>query len=89
VPPVKKKKKATQSPKKINQSQALKKTRLESVFFFFFHWHYSPLCGFSPVEQDPSIVSYLSPTLSIIVKSIQLFPLFDFRNNKFFTVWGC
>jgi hypothetical protein len=56
--------------------------------FFFFHWHYSPLWLW-PVEQDPSIVSYLSPTLSIIVKSIQLFPLFDFRNNKFFTVWGC
>jgi hypothetical protein len=32
---------------------------------------------------------HLSPTLSIIVKSIQLFPLFDFRNNKLFTVWGC
>jgi hypothetical protein len=32
---------------------------------------------------------FLSPTLSIIVKSIQIFPLFDFRNNKFFTVWGC
>jgi hypothetical protein len=46
-------------------------------------------CGLWPVAQDPSIVSYLSPTLSIIVKSIQLFPLFDFRNNKFFTVWGC
>jgi hypothetical protein len=46
-------------------------------------------CGLWPVEQDPAIVSCLSPTLSIIVKSIQLFPLFDFRNNKFFTVWGC
>jgi hypothetical protein len=45
-------------------------------------------CGLWPVEQDPSIFPYLSPTLSIIVKSIQLFPLFDFR-NKFFTVWGC
>jgi hypothetical protein len=39
--------------------------------------------GLWPVEQDPSSFSYLSPTLSIIVKSIQLFPLFDFRNNKF------
>jgi hypothetical protein len=57
-------------------------------FFFFFHWHYSPLWVW-PVEQYPSIFSYLSPTLSIIVKSVQLFPLFDFRNNKFFTVWGC
>jgi hypothetical protein len=40
-------------------------------------------CGLWPVEQDPSIFSYLSPTLSIIVKSIQLFPLFDFRNSEF------
>jgi hypothetical protein len=46
-------------------------------------------CGLWPVEQDPSIFSHLSPTLSIIVKSSQHFPLFDFRNNKFFTVWGC
>jgi hypothetical protein len=47
-------------------------------------------CGLWPVEQYPSIFSYPSPTLSIIIKSIQLFPLFDFRNNKFFfTVWGC
>jgi hypothetical protein len=46
-------------------------------------------CGFWPVEHDPSIFSCLSPTISIIFKSIQLFPLFDFRNNKFFTVWGC
>jgi hypothetical protein len=46
-------------------------------------------CGLWPVEQDPSIFSYLSPTLSIIIKSIQLFPFFDFRNNNFFTVWGC
>jgi hypothetical protein len=46
-------------------------------------------CGLWPVEQDPSIFSYLLPTLSITVKSIQLFPLFDFRNNKFFSVWGC
>jgi hypothetical protein len=46
-------------------------------------------CGLWPVEQDPSIFSYLSTTLSIIVKSIHLFPLFDFRNNKFFTVRGC
>jgi hypothetical protein len=50
----------------------------------FFHWHYSPLWALA-VEQDPSIFSYLSPTLSIIVKSIQLFPLFDFRNNVFFS----
>jgi hypothetical protein len=27
-------------------------------------------CGLWPVEQDPSIFSYLSPTLSIIIKSI-------------------
>jgi hypothetical protein len=41
-------------------------------------------CGFWPVEQDPSnCFPYLSPTLSIIVKSIQLFPLFDFHNNIF------
>jgi hypothetical protein len=40
-------------------------------------------CGLWPVEQYPYIFSYLSPTLSIIVKAIQLFPLFDFRNNKF------
>jgi hypothetical protein len=46
-------------------------------------------CGLWPVEQYPSIFSYMSPTLSIIIKSIHLFPLFDFRNNKFFTVWGC
>jgi hypothetical protein len=46
-------------------------------------------CGLWPVEQDPSIFSYLSPTLSIIVKSTQLFPLFHFRNNKFFTVCVC
>jgi hypothetical protein len=46
-------------------------------------------CGLWPVEQDLSIFSYLSPTLSIIVKAIQLFPLLDFRNNKFYTVWGC
>jgi hypothetical protein len=45
--------------------------------------------GLWPVEQYPSTFSSLSPTLSIIVKSIQLFPLFDFRNSKFFTVWGC
>jgi hypothetical protein len=43
-------------------------------------------CGLWPVEQDPSIFSYLLPNLSTIIKSIQLFPLFDFRNNKFFTV---
>jgi hypothetical protein len=46
-------------------------------------------CGLWSVEKDPSIFSYLSPTLSIIVKSIQVFPLFDFRNNEFVTVWGC
>ena len=31
---------------------------------FFFHWHYSPLWAL-PVEQCPSIFSYLPPTLSI------------------------
>jgi hypothetical protein len=31
-----------------------------------------PTVGFGLIEQDPSIFSYLSPTLSIIVKSIQL-----------------
>jgi hypothetical protein len=46
-------------------------------------------CGLCPVEQYPSIFSYLSPTLSIIIKSIQLSSFFDFRDNKFFTVWGC
>jgi hypothetical protein len=45
-------------------------------------------CGLWPVEKYPSIFSYLSPTLSTIVKSIQLFPLFDFRNNKFFYCVG-
>jgi hypothetical protein len=35
-------------------------------------------CGLWPVEQYPSIFPYLSPTLSIIFKS-----LFDFRNNSF------
>ena len=33
-------------------------------FFFFFHWH-SAHCGLWPVEQCPSICSYLPPTLSI------------------------
>jgi hypothetical protein len=55
-------------------------------FFFFFHWHYSPLwalaCRTRPFH------CFLSPTLYIIVKSIQLFPLFDFRNNKFFLLCG-
>jgi hypothetical protein len=45
-------------------------------------------CELWPFEQDPSIFSYLSPTLSIIVKTIQLFPLFDFHNNKFFYCVG-
>jgi hypothetical protein len=45
-------------------------------------------CGLWPVEQDPSIFSYLSPTPSTIVKYIQLFPFFDFRNNKFFLLCG-
>jgi catabolite regulation protein CreA len=45
-------------------------------------------CVLWPVEQDPSIFSYLLPTLSIIVKSIQLFRLFDFHNNKFFYCVG-
>jgi hypothetical protein len=40
-------------------------------------------CWLWPVEQHSSIFSYLSPTLSIIVKSIQLFPFFYFRNDKF------
>jgi hypothetical protein len=31
----------------------------------------------------------LSPFPSIIIKSIQLIPLLNFCNNKFFTVWGC
>jgi hypothetical protein len=57
-------------------------------FFFFFHWHYSPRWALACRTRSFHF-SYLSPTLSIIVKSIQLFPLFDFRNNKFFTVWGC
>jgi hypothetical protein len=45
-------------------------------------------CGLWPIEQAPSIFSYLSPILSIIVKSIQPFPLLDFRNNKFFYCVG-
>jgi hypothetical protein len=53
-------------------------------------------CGLWSVEQNPSILSYLSPTPSIFSilfcpSSLNLssfFPLFDFRNNKFFTVWG-
>jgi hypothetical protein len=45
-------------------------------------------CGLWPVEQDPSIFSYQSPTLSIIIKSIQLFTFVDFRNNKFFYCVG-
>jgi hypothetical protein len=57
------------------------------LFFFFFHWHYSPLWALAC--RTRSFHFFLSPTLSIVVKSIQLFPLFDFRNNKFFTVWGC
>jgi hypothetical protein len=56
-------------------------------FFFFFHWHYSPLWVLA-CRTNSSIFSYPSPTLSIIIKSIQLFPFFDFRNNKFLTVWG-
>jgi hypothetical protein len=45
-------------------------------------------CGLWPVEQYPSIFSYLSPTLPIVIKSIQIFPLFDFCNNKFFYCVG-
>jgi hypothetical protein len=48
-----------------------------------------PAVGFGLSNKILPFFSYLSPALSIIVKSIQLFPLFDFRNNKFFTVWGC
>jgi hypothetical protein len=45
-------------------------------------------CGLWPVEQDPffPICHQLSP-LSLNPSSF--FPFFDFRNNKFFTVWGC
>jgi hypothetical protein len=46
-----------------------------------------PAMGF--VLSSNILPFFLSPTLSIIVKSIQLLPLLDFRNNKFFTVWGC
>jgi hypothetical protein len=56
-------------------------------FFFFFHWHYSPLWAL-PCRTISLHFPYLSPTLSIIFKSIQLFPLFDFRNNKFFYCVG-
>jgi hypothetical protein len=48
-----------------------------------------PAVGFGLSNKMFPFFSYLSPTLSIIVTSIQLFPLFDFRNNNFFTVWGC
>jgi hypothetical protein len=58
------------------------------LLFFFFHWHYSPLWVLACRTRSFHF-SHPSPTLSIIVKSIPLFPLFDFRNNNFFTVWGC
>jgi hypothetical protein len=48
-----------------------------------------PAVGFGLSNNILPFFSHLSPTLSIIVKSIQIFPLFGFRNNKFFTVWGC
>jgi hypothetical protein len=41
-------------------------------------------CGLWPVEQYPSIFSYLSPTLSIF----SVLPLIDFRNNNFFYCAG-
>jgi hypothetical protein len=60
-----------------------------SSSFFFFHWHYSPLWALACRTRSFHFFPYLSPVLSIIIKSIQLFPLFHFRNNKFLTVWGC
>jgi hypothetical protein len=39
-----------------------------------------PAVGFGLSSNILLFFSYLSPTLSIIIKSIQLFPLFDFRN---------
>jgi hypothetical protein len=48
-----------------------------------------PAVGFGLSNNILPFFSYLSPTLSIIVKSTQLFAFFDFRKNKFFTVWGC
>jgi hypothetical protein len=38
-----------------------------------------PTVGFGLSNNILPFFSYLSPTLSIIIKSIQLFPLFDFR----------
>ena len=62
-------------------------------YFFFFRWRYSPLwalaCRTIPLHFSLSITNSLhSPFPSIIIKSIQLIPLLDFRNNKFFLLCG-
>ena len=42
------------------------------------------------LENSLQLPKYIpSPFPSIIIKSIQLIPLLNFSNNKFFTVWGC
>jgi hypothetical protein len=56
--------------------------RTECFCTFFFHWHYSPRWALACRTKSFHFF-YVLPTLTIIVKSIQLFPLFDFRNNKF------
>jgi hypothetical protein len=47
-----------------------------------------PAVGFGLSNKILPFLSYLSPVISIIVKSIQLFPVFDFHNNKFFYCVG-
>jgi hypothetical protein len=48
-----------------------------------------PAVGFGLSNKILPFLSCLLPPLSILVKAIQLFPLFDFHNSKFFSVWGC
>jgi len=62
-------------------------------WFFFFRWRYSPLwalaCRTIPLHFSPSITSSVhSPFPSIIIKSIQLIPLLDFRDSNFFYCVG-
>jgi hypothetical protein len=46
-------------------------------------------CGLWPVEKDPSIFPICHQLSLSSLNPSSFFPLFDFRNNKFFTVWGC